>query len=197
LRNERYSIAYVTLAPWTHTALRDALLAGVCKALARRTLVHLHGEGLSELLSGTNIQQCLAQRLLRSTELITATPEAARLGRASGQFARVHRLPNTVPDPVPHVSTAHAVLRCGFLANLDPRKGALRFVDVMEALLGAGLAVTGTLGGTSTNMLSVGDLEELVASRKLAHIVSVLGPLSGSAKARFWSNLDLFVYPSL
>ena len=211
LGGERYEIAYLTLAPWTHAVLRDALLAGMARLLSARALVHLHGEGLADVLTGTGIKQRILRQLLWRTELLTATKEAAGVAARSGLFSRVLELPNMVADPQtwpqprsqsgpqsgPQPQTTSSdKIRCGFLANLDPRKGVLRFIDAMEAMAKAGLPVTGTIAGPSTNWLTVAQVEALVAERGLDKQVTVTGPIFGAYKDQFWRNLDVLIYLS-
>lgn len=197
----RYDIAYLTLAPLTHAALRDGLLAGAAKGLARRTLVHLHGEGLEQVLAGTSVRDRALRRLLAGTELITATTKAAEAARRAPFFARVTLLPNAVPDPgpprdAPSASASGRPLRVGYLANLDPRKGVLRFVDTIAAAARTGVPVRAVIAGPSTPFLSHAELRERVAEEGLAEILAVEDARYGADKDAYWRGIDVFVYPS-
>ncbi len=193
---KRYSIAYLTLAPFSHAALRDGLLIGMSKLVARRTLVHLHAEGLDLVMAGASLPKRILRRLIRGAELITITEKVAASVRATDHFATVHLLPNCAEDPgAPSLSTAPA-LRCGYLANLDPRKGVLRFLDCIEDFQRQGLTVTGQIAGPSTGDLTTDQLEHEVERRGLSGVVDVIGPLYGDKKTEFFQGLDLFIYLS-
>lgn len=152
---KRYSIAYLTLAPFSHAALRDGLLIAMSKLVARRTLVHLHAEGLDLVMAGASLPKRVLRRLIHGAELITITEKVAASVRATNHFTAVHLLPNCAGDPgAPMLSTAPA-LRCGYLANLDPRKGVLRFLDCIEDFRRQGLTVTGQIAGPSTGDLTI------------------------------------------
>ncbi len=101
LRGRRADIVYLTFVPWSHAALRDALVAWWGKRVGRRTLVHLHGEGLGEITAGRTLKARLIRPLIAGTELIAITAGAATVAETSGLFSRVIRLPNAVTDPGP------------------------------------------------------------------------------------------------
>ena len=197
LSGRRFDVAYVTLAPWTHAAIRDALAAWWGRRLASRTIVHLHGEGLSDAIAGSSTKSRLMRALLRGSELIAITSKAAAAAETSGLFSRVVRLPNSAPDPgesdVEHHS---APLRIGFLGNLDPRKGVLDLLAVLERLVAAGWPIDATIAGGSTPYLSVETLSARIAECGLQDHVRAIGPVHGANKDRFLHDLDAFVYPS-
>ncbi len=202
LTGRRFDIAYVTLAPWTHAALRDALAAWWGRRLARRTLVHLHGEGLSEAIGGRGFKARLMRALLRGTELIAITGRAKADAASSGLFARVLRLPNAAPDPgSPALDKAvDAVeaqpLRIGFLGNLDPRKGVLDLLPALQRLVAAGWPFEATIAGGSTPYLSVEGLRARLSEQGLDGYVRAVGAVHGAAKDELLRNLDIFLYPS-
>ncbi|MEZ5818186.1 MAG: glycosyltransferase [Hyphomicrobiaceae bacterium] len=196
LTRRNFEIVYVTLAPWTHAAIRDALVAWWGRRLGRRTLVHLHGEGLEQAIDGSSRRAHLMRALLRRTELIAITSGAAEAAARSGLFTRVHRLPNAAPDPGEPSPRSGSTLRIGFLGNLDPRKGVLDFVDAMDRLVRHGWTVQARIAGGSTPYLSVEALTSLVAEKGLAQTIDVAGPVHHEAKNAFLENLDLFLYPS-
>ena len=196
----RADIAYLTLAPWTHAALRDTLVAWWGKRVARRTLVHLHGEGLDKLLARTDRMAMAMRGMLAGTELIAITGRAAETARKSGVFSRVWRLPNCAADPGEPVIAPLAdgrPLRIGFLGNLDPRKGVLRLLDVMTLLKAEGHSVEARIAGGGTQHLTVDGLRAAVEARGLAGVVRIDGPVTGTTKMQFLEGLDVFLYPSL
>ena len=189
-------VVYLTFAPWAHTAIRDAIIAWWARQLANRALVHLHGEGLAAAIEGDSLKAVAMRYLLRGTELIAITSSAAEIGRQSGLFNRVSHLSNCAPDPGQPHGRGGALVRFGFLGNLDPRKGVLGFVDILERLTAAGWPVDGAIAGGSTRYMSTEQLAAEIAGRGLANRISVLGPLQGDTKDRFFAGLDVFLYLS-
>jgi glycosyltransferase involved in cell wall biosynthesis len=194
----RADVSYTTLAPWTHAALRDVLLAGAAKVVSARALVHLHGEGLDRLLEGGSLKARLSRRMVKGTELIACTSGAAQIAERSGLFARVTLLPNSVPDPGP-MPTAAACrkIRIGYLANLDPRKGVLRFVDSLAAAHAAGVSFEAVIAGPATPFLSKDGVLARIDSLGIGGIVAVEDGKYGAEKDTFLRGLDVLLYPSL
>ncbi len=63
LRGRRTDVVYLTFVPWSHAAVRDALVAWWGKRIGGRTLVHLHGEGLEEIVAGRSLEARLVARI--------------------------------------------------------------------------------------------------------------------------------------
>jgi hypothetical protein len=193
---QRYGLAYLTLAPFSHAALRDGLLVAMSKMIGERTLVHLHAERLEAVLAGATLPMRLLRSMIRGCELIAITEGVAASVRGTGHFSAVHILPNCADDPgEPEIGTA-AHIRCGFLANLDPKKGVLRFLDCIEALKREGEPVVGRIAGPSTAELTIEALKEDIRRRGLDGVVEAVGPLYGEEKVSFFRHIDVFVYLS-
>ena len=194
LANQRYDFVYLTLAPKSHTVFRDALLALTARSLGNTVLVHLHGDGLCDRLARTTLSGRLLRFLLNGSVLIGARSKALGGAEASGVFSAFFELPNAVPDPGTYVREQSNDLRLGYLANLDPRKGALVFVEAVADMVRLGIPVRAVIAGASTPMLSQQQLEKYVAMHGLEKTICVVGPVHGSAKVSFWRNLDVFLY---
>lgn len=196
LAGRRYDIAYLGMAPWAHTAMRDALLAGFGKLLARRTLIHVHGGGLEQILDGRGLANAMMRRLLRGTEIISITDSLAEQARASGLFRRVLGLPNMAPDPGSRPALRNTRLKIACLGNLDPRKGVLEFVDVVASLAARGLPVEAVVVGGATGQLSVADVKARAAEKGAADCIDVTGWVSERRKSALLSEADVFLYLS-
>ena len=200
LTRPKVDIAYLTLAPWARTSIRDAILAACAKGLSRRTLVHVHGEGLDAILADTSLRARLTRRFLAGTELVAITARCRDTATRSNLFVRTWSLPNGSPDPGPRPGTASRTasdgLLCGTLGNLDPRKGVLRFVDAIAAARSAGISVNGRIVGDRTPHLSPADLADLINEKGLENIIRVEGPKYGKQKTEFLHELDVFLYLS-
>ncbi|MBL8567200.1 MAG: glycosyltransferase family 4 protein [Hyphomicrobiaceae bacterium] len=200
LAQPKVDVAYLTLAPWATTAIRDAILAACAKRLSRRILVHVHGEGLDVILADTSLRARLIRRFLAGTELVAITTRCRDTGARSKLFTRTWSLPNGSPDPGPRPDTAsrtgsYGVL-CGTLGNLDPRKGVLRFVDAISAAKAAGIPVLGRIVGDRTPHLSPEGLADLINAKGLEGAICVEGPKYAEEKTDFLHELDVFLYLS-
>lgn len=192
----RYDIAYLGIAPWAHTAFRDAILIGVAKLLANRTWVHAHGAGLPELIGRPGPSGVAVRTLLAGTELIAITEDVARDARKSGIFARILPLANMASDPGdPAVSTA-TTLTIVCLGNLDPRKGVLDFVDVVSTLAKYDDRVRGVIIGGPTVHLDVEDVKKRAAGHGAESAIQVTGWVSEERKNALLAEADIFLYLS-
>lgn len=197
LSGRRYEIAYLGLAPWAHTALRDALIAFIAKRLAARTWVHVHGDGLEELVTAPGLRGRLARAGLSGTELITITDGIARSARRLGLFSRILPLPNMAPDPGAPEVCPGLPLKIACLGNLDARKGVLDFIDCVADLGANRLDVQAVIIGGPTAQLSEKDVLERAAERGLpASRLKVTGWVSETRKTTLLADADVFLYLS-
>ena len=192
----RYDFAYLGIAPWAHTAMRDALLAGLAKRLSKRTWIHVHGNGLTELIEKPGATGFLARWLLSGTEVIAITDDACRKASASGLFARVLPLANMSADPGDPVERTQDVLTIACLGNLDPRKGVLDFVDVVSAVARHDTGVQAVIIGGETAQLGVDDVKARAASLGAGGKIQVTGWVTEERKTALLANADVFLYLS-
>lgn len=85
-------------------------------------------------------------------------------------------------------------IRLGHLSNLTVDKGAVAFMDLIEAALARGLDVEGVLAGPMADP----DVETAFAERspRLSGRLTWTGPVYGEAKAALLTGLDAFVFPT-
>lgn len=196
LIGRRYDFAYLGIAPWAHTALRDALLAGFAKMLAKRTWIHVHGNGLAELMAKPGLTGALVRRLLSGTEVVAITDEACQGARASGLFSRVLPLANMSQDPGEPRITANGAVTIACLGNLDPRKGVLDFVDVVSLVGQKDERVRGVIIGGATAQLDVEDVKDRAAGYGSNTPIDVTGWVSEERKSSLLAQADIFLYLS-
>ncbi|MEL6746753.1 MAG: glycosyltransferase [Pseudomonadota bacterium] len=201
----RAHLAYLTLTPWSHAALRDGLLARVAGLGADRVLVHLHTEGLAQVLADKGMRATALRWLLKGSELIAIVDETARAAETSGVFARVNRLPNTVADPglqpqdssaMPAGSDADKALHCAYLGNYDTRKGIYEFIAMVGALRAQGHKIHGHIAGGETRFVSLTDLTNAAQSAGIAEHITLHGFVDEAAKSALLRRCPVFVYPT-
>ncbi len=192
----RFDIAYLGMAPWAHTAIRDALLAAMARRIAGRVLIHLHGEGLTPILDGKTRRDRLIRRLITGCELIAITAGTAETARGAGVFSAVLHLPNQAADPGEKRQLPARPLALACLGNLDPRKGVLDFTAAIEKARREGLPVTGHMVGGPTSALGVDEMRSKVAERGLAGDLVVTGRVSEEDKSAILAGAHVFLYLS-
>ncbi len=199
IKGKRYQITYLTFAPWTHAAIRDGLLAWIAGRLSNRVLLHLHGEGLNQVLRQKGFKNRFIYHAIKGSELIAITKASAQLATDSGLFSKVHFLPNFIhaaPLTQKHFPVRKQGIKILYLGNLDPRKGVLHFLDFIQALHKAGLHISAEIVGAPTKFLSLNDVVQHAKNRGINAFVSVLGPKYGQDKIEYLKQGDLFLYPS-
>lgn len=196
ISGQRFDFAYLGLAPWAHTASRDVLLSWLALRVARRVLVHVHGDGLATLIQGQGYVGWLARRGLQGAEVLAVASKTVNEAEAAGIFAKVTLLPNTVPDPGSPSLSRSSHIAVGCMCNLDDRKGVFEFVDVIGVLRQRGVDVQGTIAGGSTARLSIESLREHISALGLSDYVALTGHISGGEKNAFFVKQDVILYLS-
>ena len=202
VRGRRYDAAYLTFTPWSHAAIRDAGLAWLAGLLAPRVLVHLHTEGLGEVLQSGSLRARIIRALLRKSELVAITEETAQMAERAGLFSRVNRLANMAERPVAlegrgrREREATGAVHCAYLGNYDERKGIYDFVDVIGALKSDGACVTATIAGGPSRFVTSQNLADYIAGRGLGDDIDVHGFVDDDVKSRLLQEADLFIYPT-
>lgn len=196
VRGERYDVAYLGMAPWAHTVVRDCILILLARMLSTRVWLHVHGDGLEQYLKPHSFKQKIANRILRNTELVAITADAAKAGNESKLFHAVHHLPNFADDPGNGKPAHGKTIHLGTVGNLDPRKGVFEFVQTVQSLTKEGHSVRGTIIGGPTAGLSVEAMKAHVKKTGLAKQITVTGRVSEEEKKRLLNETDIFLYPS-
>ncbi|MEM8813069.1 MAG: glycosyltransferase family 4 protein [Pseudomonadota bacterium] len=198
IRGQRFDVAYLGIAPWAHTAFRDAILAACAKGLANRTLLHIHGQGLDDRLGKRGFAGRFVRACLSGTEAIAMTGAVAAMTRSSGLFHSVLPLANTAADPgdiARSASTAPFVIGC--LGNLDPRKGVFDFIDVVgRASVDGPRSVRAVIIGGPTAALSAEDAQAYARENGGETPITVTGWVSEGEKSRLLGEIDVFLYLS-
>lgn len=122
---------------------------------------------------------------------------AERFAGRYGQRIKTRILSNSAfveERPLASKSSDDAPLTLGLLSNLSEDKGLGLFVQTMREALEKGLNVRGILAGPPASEKERALIEQALSefSDKLAY----WGPLYGTEKDRFFSAIDVFVFPT-
>lgn len=192
------ALAYTSLAPIGVARFRDLLVIAVARHVATRCLVHVHNEGLDEIMAGATGVNRLLRWCLRGTELIAITGATADAARSiPGHFAQVWPLFNAVPDPgQPAGARRPGPLRIAMVANLGPRKGVPDFIGALARLKEGGLDFTATLVGPGTAEMSLEEARDSARAAGVDDRLTLTGALYGADKMAVLADADIFAYPS-
>ncbi|MGH7934160.1 MAG: glycosyltransferase [Candidatus Binataceae bacterium] len=126
---------------------------------------------------------------------VTSEEERAEsLKRMPGLRAAV--IPNgvVIPSKVRH-SPGAGTLRLGYIGRLDPKKGIENLFAACRLLRDAGMTLKLAVAGGGGERYTAA-LKSKVDALSLGAVVTMLGHVSGAAKASFFRDIDLLVAPS-
>jgi len=86
------------------------------------------------------------------------------------------------------------LLRLGHMSNLSAEKGLDDFLALLRALREAGIAFRAVLAGPAATPAAAAEIA--VAERELGAALDYRGPVYGEAKAKFFADIDVFVFPT-
>lgn len=143
-----------------------------------RVILMVGGEGISHIFLCTTMRQRFQARY-----------QPVQRSRIISNAAFVEHPEHPLEDQV-HLRP----LRIGLLSNLTKEKGLHTFLDLVRNLKNSGFEVQGVLAGP----IALEDDKRLVAAAEteLAGALAYVGPIYGEAKERFYSDIDIFVFPT-
>lgn len=104
--------------------------------------------------------------------------------------------PNPVAEPEVEAELQvddQGALKLGLLSNLTEEKGVFDFLQICDDLRAQGLNVHGVIAGPISS-----EVRErfLVDIGKRSEYIEWMGPVTGSSKEKFFSHINLFVFPT-
>jgi glycosyltransferase involved in cell wall biosynthesis len=179
---------------------RDAVYLVVAKMLGRKVVYQVHGGDLpGSFFGNSGVLNWFARWLLRLPDAIVllATGELHAY-RLFSDFKYLSVIPNAVNlslyAPVERKLFDSDSIRLGYIGRLDANKGIAEAIEALSILRERGIdrlhfKIAGSGPGETA-------LREQVLKLRLDDRVEFAGPLFGEAKARFWREVDIFVFPT-
>ncbi len=176
---------------------RNAVDVVVAKALGRRVVLHVHGAEFHRFLNALSPLQARVMRLVlaRCDRVVTLGPHWQRLLGQWCDESRVVVIANGVPVPTLAERPRGAVFTIVCLANYERRKAQEDLLHAVARLRASG-PVHLALLGMEAEPGRAASLSALAVELGIADAVSIPGPVSGEAKARWWARADAFCLPS-
>lgn len=197
-RSQRVTTVYMPSDGGAGMVWNIALML-VARTLGYRVWVHHHNFSyLNHWSLLMWLQLSLAPRGMRHLALCPAMLDGLK-ARYAGPWRRrghVGRILSNafMPDPAQAAGPRSGPLVIGHLSNLMVSKGAIRFIALFRAARAAGLPVRAEMAGPIWDEAVRKAVEAAEADHPDAF--RWLGPLYGDEKARFYTGIDAFVFPT-
>ncbi len=174
-----YDLAFIIAARWRR--YRIVIHHNAFSYLNRRSPLTA---ALIGLAGGQAIHICLCPTMAR------------RLGEQDPTAARRLVLSNAalVPSPESRERSARSGIRLGFLSNLMPEKGLDTAVRVAAMLRERGAAASLVVAGPTVALSSERLLDD--AKKRLGDAFDYRGAVHGPAKAAFFADIDVLLFPT-
>jgi glycosyltransferase involved in cell wall biosynthesis len=165
------------------------------RALGYRLLIHHHSYAYAnERAFRARVLTKAAGR--RAVHIVFSEDMQRRLSQLYPDAKRFYQMGNAIfvrarDHPATHDANTQA-LRIGHLSNLSAEKGLPIVLNVVQALLGEGIACELWLAGPSSPDCAP-LIADAIATNKL---IKYLGPVDEKAKTKFFAHLDVFLFPT-
>jgi len=179
---------------------RDVVYLYVAKLLRRKVVYQVHGGALVGFSSGSKVLRHVLKCIFKAADAVVVLSSFER--DSYKRFANIKDLvviPNAV-DLVDYKGTDGKdydgkINRLVYIGRLDYQKGifeaieALKILHDKEELSDLNLVVAGSGPAESA-------LRNRIKELALDEYISLIGPVFGTEKTRFWQDADIFVFPS-
>ena len=193
----RYSLIYFTLTPTGFGFYRDAVYVLLLKLFRTPVLLHLHGKGVKEAVSG-RWSRLFYRLVFHRTHIICLSE------RLKEDVADVYSGdPFVVPNGIPMLPATQGMPRgysirkpkLLYLSNLMRNKGIEVLVEALSILHAEGLSFQARLVGAPADV-TLEELGQTVDRFGLSQSVTIVGPTYGDEKIFEFQSSDVFVFPT-
>lgn len=198
LLTHRYALCYLAITCHGMGFLKDAPFVLLCKLFRRKVIIHQHNKGMSGCVD-KQPYKWLLPLVYRNTKVILLSwylyPDIEKVVKKE----QILICPNGIPelfDKEPHFERINQVPNLLFLSNLIPSKGVYVLLDACKLLRDRGLQFVCDFVGGETRDIDRATFEAAVKARGLEDAVNYHGPKYGNEKKTFFSNADIFVFPT-
>lgn len=198
LLTHRYALCYLAITCHGMGFLKDAPFVLLCKLFRRKIVIHQHNKGMSKCVD-KQPYKWLLPLVYRNTKVILLSwylyPDIEKVVKKE----QILICPNGIPelfDKEPHFERNNQVPNLLFLSNLIPSKGVYVLLDACKILKEKGYKFVCNFVGGESKEITKEVFEKAVDERGLNEIVYYKGPKYGNEKNAFFSNADIFVFPT-
>ncbi len=198
LLTHRYALCYLAITCHGLGFLKDAPFVLLCKLFRRKVVIHQHNKGMSSCVD-KQPYKWLLPLVYRNTKVILLSwylyPDIEKVVKKE----QILICPNGIPelfDKEPHFERNNQVPNLLFLSNLIPSKGVYVLLDACKILKEKGYKFVCSFVGGESKEITKEVFEKAVDERGLNEVVYYKGPQYGDEKNTFFSNSDIFVFPT-
>lgn len=188
-------LTYVNVSPSGLSSIRDYVFLVVASFRSDRVLAHFHGNVKSGSIFGSGFFKFLVPKKVEYIYL-----DKVLAVNALQPHRKCHFLPNFAPDEDRLCSLKNnkvPEITVGFLSNMLPAKGIWEFLDICANALRLGKKFSVLIGGDWTLKFDLSDYRNwLEENSDVADSFEHLGALNSESKVSFFSNINIFIYPS-
>jgi glycosyltransferase involved in cell wall biosynthesis len=197
--SEKPDLVYFSLSPGGWAFYRDLVLVALFRMAGIAHVFHLHGRGIAKAANAAAWRRAFYRFAFARAFVITLGDSLYRDIEELVARDRVFIVPNGIRDASrgePTIPALRHPPRILFLSNMLTSKGPLVLLEALAALARRGIAFEARFAGAWRGSISPEEFSAKVHSLGLAGRVTHLGPLHSDAKARAFSEADIFALPT-
>lgn len=187
--------AYFTISPFGIPFLRDVFYVAIIRLFGVKRIFHLRGLGIKRNYKG-KFNKALYNFAFKNAYVIILN---------NNQFEDVNFLPYKECFVVPNGMKDEAIEFLNssnkqdntllYLSNYVKDKGALLFIDLVEALINKGYNIKALMAGADADVSKI-QIENLLTEKGIKQHVEVNGPIFDEQKFELYSKASIFIFPS-
>lgn len=192
---QRPQAAYFTISPFGIPFLRDVFYVALIRLFGVKRIFHLRGLGIKKNYQG-KFKRALYNFAFKNAYVIILN---------NNQFEDVRFLPYKECFVIPNGMKDEALefLNKGlkqentllYLSNYVKDKGALLFIDLVEALIKKGYNIRAFMAGADADVTKI-QIEKLLIEKGINQHVEVNGPIFEKQKFEMYAKASIFIFPS-
>ncbi len=191
----RTDLCYITLNSHGGSFFKDAGIALITRMFRRKTIYHFHNKGIRNY-QDKFIYNLAYKAVFKKAHALLLSPLLYPDIKKYLPPERVHYCANGIPvHPVKPHSPQQEKCRILFLSNMMKAKGVLDLIEACKLLKKEGLSFHCDFVGKWFDV-DEAQFKSLVSTHELNDYVCSHGAQFGNDKEVFYSEADLFVFPS-
>ena len=198
LLTHRYALCYLAITCHGMGFLKDAPFVLLCKLFGRRVIIHQHNKGMSKCVDNKPYKWLLPL-VYKNTKVILLSwhlyPDIEKVVKKEQIIICPNGIPGTSEDE-PCLERSNDVPQLLFLSNLIPSKGVYTLLDACKILKEKGCEFVCNFIGGESKEITKDIFEKAIEERGINDVVVYHGPKYGKDKISYFTNSDIFVFPT-
>ena len=198
LLTNRYALCYLAITCHGLGFLKDAPFVLLCKLFGRRVIIHQHNKGMSRCVDKKPYKWLLPLVYKNTTVILLSWhlyPDIEKVVKKE----QIIICPNGIPEITEkeqHFERNNDVPQLLFLSNLIPSKGVYTLLDACKILKDKGCQFVCNFIGGESKEITKDVFKKAVEERGINDAVIYHGPKYGKDKISYFTNSDIFVFPT-